>query len=48
MKKLLIFIVDLTRQLVRNADAQERDETLRANQGSEPASYGVWRALVGK
>ncbi len=47
MKKVLAFLLDIAGNRARRAGAAFHDDTLRANQGSKPAStFSYWRSLV--
>jgi hypothetical protein len=45
MKKLLTVLFRLPHTFARRPNAPH-DDSLRANQGSAPAAYSAWRALV--
>jgi hypothetical protein len=47
MKRVLAFLLDFTSNQAARGKTAFHDDTLRANQGSNPAySFSYWRSLV--
>ena len=47
MKRVLAFLLDFTSNRAARGKTAFHDDTLRANQGSKPAStFSYWRSLV--
>jgi hypothetical protein len=47
MKRVLAFLLDFTSNRTARGKTAFHDDTLRANQGSEPAyTFSYWRSLV--
>ena len=46
MKTILAFLCDFGQNYFRAGRAEYHDDSLRANQGGQTASFSFWRALV--
>jgi hypothetical protein len=48
MKNVLAFLLDIASNRAQRGTAAFHDDSLRANQGSNPAyNFSYWRSLVG-
>jgi hypothetical protein len=47
MKRVLAFLLDFTNNRAARGESAFHDDTLRANQGANPAyTFSYWRSLV--